>query len=40
VRQEPVPILVREHGSTRFGRSLKAEWKIIRALLRGLVARS
>lgn len=40
IAQVPVPILHRTDGATRFGRSWKAEWKILRALLRGLVARS
>jgi glycosyltransferase involved in cell wall biosynthesis len=38
IKQIDVPIARREAGSTRFGRSLKAEWKIFRALLKGLFA--
>ncbi len=38
IEQLDVPIAERLAGSTRFGRSLKAEWKILRALFKGLMA--
>lgn len=38
VAQLDVPIARREHGTPRFGQSFRANWKILRAMARGLLA--